>query len=103
MHKLSDIRTCEPGDVLMVSMQNTDKKTGKPYTWRFFAIVQTVHRNSVGCYRVGGGVLNQIVLSSHTLRGGKIEVMLLDDNEWPDGIWQVRTKMVLAGEISLSE
>ena len=86
----------EKGDVLMVVRQMTDKKTGKPYVWRFFALIVLVGYSVAKTRILGNERTSPTVVSTH-----RDEVHLLEPDEWPDGVHMFRTQMILKGEIEL--
>lgn len=89
----------DPGDVLMVARELTDKKTGKPFVWRFFLIVLKHHqmRESVRGLRIGAPDDQQMTVGIS--KEDDNEVWLLDPDEWPDGVVARRMAAILDGKI----
>lgn len=87
-----------PGDVVMVSRAMWDKKTKRPFRWRFFLVVTKQKRWTIHGYVVGNDKLKdkEIAVSLHD---EKNEVQFLPMEEWPDGVHAFRMSMVLRGLI----
>jgi hypothetical protein len=90
-----------PGDILMVSRDMTDKKTGKPFTWRFLALVlRTTKRRSS---RIGGQLdllrLDTGADMSLDPRDDRWDIRLIDEDNWPDGARVLRMRAILEGRL----
>lgn len=93
-------RRLQPGDVVMVSREMTDKRTGRPYDWKFFMVV-TEHK-------VRARMLKGIVISNSEKFKDQVAkltwsaantIHYLSMEEWPEGVSAFRMSMVLRGLI----
>lgn len=90
--------TLKTGDVLMVAASLKDKTTGEPYTWRYFGVVVKANRMSVTVIRIGVEPPKRDQFSI-LLSDDRMIIHLLPEDEWPDGIYAFRTRLILEGRI----
>ena len=96
MRKLTHFGGVEKGDVLCVSRPMTDKKTGKPYVWRFFGVATHIGSLIAKVRIIGGTTPKPLIVDTY-----RDEIHFLEPDEWPDGVHMFRTQMILKGEIDL--
>ena len=94
MRKLTHFGGVGKGDVLCVSMSMTDKKTGKPYVWRFFGVTTRIGSLTAKVRVIGKDTAANISTMAD-------EIHFLEPDEWPDGVHMFRTQMILKGDIDL--
>jgi hypothetical protein len=92
----------EVGDVIMVHRELKDKQTGKPFTWKYFALITDKKSRS-------NFVFQHIILDerereptwlyAHDYAGTSFHMWYLDPDEWPDGVHAFRTKLILEGKV----
>jgi hypothetical protein len=90
------------GDVVMTTWHLKDKTTGRPFTWRWFGVVMRVARSyTIEVWRLGApkGAEEELTIR---LRDGRITAYYLPEAEWPDGVWALRTKLILEGRIDIT-
>jgi hypothetical protein len=90
------------GDVVMITRPLKDKVTGKPFEWKYFAMVTKLARRN-------DSVFQHIILdekereptmfyrTDFTETG--LRIWYLHPDEWPDGVHAFRTKLILEGRI----
>lgn len=86
-------------DVVMVHQTLTDKKTKEPYIWRWFGLVTTVTQAWLGVIRVGDKELEERRVYPHR---HETKLMLLTEEEWPDGLHVFAMVRALEGDIDIS-
>lgn len=91
-----------PGDVIQVNRSMTDKKTGKPYVWRFFAIVVDDDGDEIECVPFGA-VSQSFKDQTMTIDPDdrRNTVHHLEPEEWPDGVHANRMRMILIGLVKI--
>lgn len=90
------------GEVVMVHKELTDKKTQKPFTWKFFAVVTQVgakYHRAFQCMVLDEKQREPITIF-HDHAG--TTVWYLTDDEWPDGVYAFRTRMILEGRLDMA-
>lgn len=88
----------QPGDVVMVRRQLIDKKTKKPFDWRFFALVLNIGpRQRFVQWIILDGREDREPVATRMDFSEDFQVWFLPENEWPDGIHAFRTKVILEG------
>lgn len=92
----------EVGDVVMVHKELHDKQTKHPFTWKFFAVVTKVgdrYQRMFQCL-----VLDEKERKPGTvfLHVGDTTVWYLTPDEWPDGVYAFRTKLILEGGLDMA-
>lgn len=93
-------RELVPGDVLMVARRMRDKKTSKPYTWRFFMVVQEHDDWQVTGFVVGSERFKDTPFQI-AIDDDKSVVQYLAPEEWPEGVLAFRMSMILRGVIEI--
>lgn len=91
----------EPGDVLMVTRRMLDRKTRKPYDWKFFLVV-TQHRSRYSSIVKGmiiGATNERWKDEPVTVLTEDCDTQYLPPDEWPEGVHAFRMAMVLKGLI----
>jgi hypothetical protein len=89
----------EVGDVVMVHRELTDKQTKKPFTWKFFGVVtKTVTRRVFACITLDEKKHEVTVFYDHP----NTTVWYLTPDEWPDGVYAFRTKLILEGGLDMA-
>lgn len=87
----------------MVAWGRTDKATGKPYVWRFFGLVRAQTKRGIDVWRIGAEE-NAARMLLVPARQPEMQITHLeDDTTWPDGIWQIRTQLILDGTIDITK
>lgn len=97
------------GDVIQVNRQMKDKKTGKPYVWRFFAVVCTPPDDWGDLECIPFGAVSEqrkdrvmrLELDDNDFKSGLQEIYLLTPEEWPDGVHANRMRMILTGLVKI--
>jgi hypothetical protein len=98
MQRISNPKSLRSGDVLMCSRYMPACGHHSAYTWRFLGIVLTSARSYLTkVHRIGRE--EPMMLRNDD----RWELDLLDEDEWPDGVWQTRTRLILEGVVDLSE
>lgn len=90
------------GDVLMVHRRLKDKETGKPFTWKWLGAVRRLHSFSraVSLIRFGAPEGKDLItVYFHSVDHDDEGVWLIPQEEWPDGVWAFRTKLILEGRL----
>jgi hypothetical protein len=90
-----------PGDVLMVARDMVDKRTKKPFVWRFFMVVLE-HRRTRETVRgliVGANEEKEEITIGIGKADNRNEVQFLEPDEWPDGVCASRMMLALEGKI----
>lgn len=92
----------KPGDVLMVHRQLRDKETGKPFTWKWLGAVKKPLRRGGGAVIIRFGApegKDEIAMNFGRMEADDEGVWLIPQEEWPDGVWAFRTKLILEGRL----
>lgn len=96
-------RELAPGDVLMVERKMKDQKTGKRWLWRFFLVVDNAAlewSDEAWGYIVGNEKMKD-KLYRVDVDDDRNTVHYLPQEEWPDGVHQFRTALILRRKIDL--
>lgn len=91
----------KPGDVLMVHRELKDKRTGKPFMWKWLGVVTKPLSRNRGAFMIRFGAPEgkdrvAIMFGEDDAVQG---VWFLPEEEWPDGVWAFRTKLILEGRL----
>lgn len=86
--------TVQMGDILMLSRDLVDKKTQKPYTWRFLAVVIKVRKGIAKLIRLD--TEEDITVNIHDTRWA---VRTIPEDAWPDGARVLRMKLIMEGRL----
>lgn len=104
MQELTHFRDVKVGDVLQVHWQRVDAATRKKYLWKFFAIVMEASKEDLKVYRLAARKGTKPIMHfydpAYDYSGPQLN--LLTDDEWPDGVWQERTRLILDGTIDIN-
>jgi hypothetical protein len=95
-------RKLHPGDVLMCNLRLKDKRTGKPFEWKFFMVV-TDHDwlDDEVTGRVIGAEKHKEKEMTLRLNSPRTTIHYLAPDEWPDGVHAFRMSMILRGVIEI--
>ena len=88
-----------PGDVLMVAQQSTDKVTGKSFTWRWFGVVRRPRLRQADAIPVLHLTHDRFTYAYPSSR--EMDITLLEEEHWPDGVRALRLRAILEGRIDL--
>lgn len=89
----------KPGEVIMVRRTLLDKKTKKPFDWRYFAIALRVGRSQALQVCILDGREDREPFLLFAQSNHDQTVWFLPEAEWPDGVHAFRTKLILEGRI----
>jgi hypothetical protein len=92
----------EVGDVIMVHRELKDKQTGKPFTWKFFALVTRAGaRPGRAARMIWCVILDEKEREERQLAtyDEQTTIWYLAPDEWPDGVHAFRTKLILEGKV----
>lgn len=87
-----------PGDVLMIASERIDKRTKKPFTWRYLGVAKKIGHKAIVGFQLGAE--NDRMFTFMITRDDD-KVQLLTEDEWPNGARAFRTVLILEGKLDL--
>lgn len=106
---ITNTNDLKPGDVLLVSIQLTDKQTGQDFWWKTFRVVMrkpiTKHYAQLLILKMHPDFdkdLREIDFDPDASEKKQV-IQIVPEDAWPQGVIAMRMKLITLGKLKLSE